>query len=168
MNIEVSREKFLSNFEVLEHLKSIEKENGWSFDTQNKTSKPKRNRQNHLVNLEAATRDVLSYFANTPANTQSKDAIVSLMGVLNGLELEKVEKLQIVNTLPRSMVTLYAVVEECDQRFSEEQCEQMINSINDLFPLAAEEEEVDEEMGDEQGDESKVSDDEFEEAQENF
>ena len=69
------------------------------------------------------------------------------MEFLNQFELMKVEKLQIVNSLPRSLVVLYALVEECEDRFGEETSESIIEKINELFPIQEEEEE--EEAGEE-------------------
>ena len=60
---------------------------------------------------------------------------------LNTLDLVKVEKLQIVNSLPRSMVHLYALIDECDQRFDEDTCESILKKIQELFPIQGDDDE---------------------------
>ncbi len=71
------------------------------------------------------------------------------MKQLNHYKLEKVEKLQILNNTPHSAVHLYGIVEECDQRFSEDEIEAILKLVETYFPapeVEGEEEEWDEEM----------------------
>lgn len=56
------------------------------------------------------------------------------MKYLHELKLTKAEKLQIVNLLPRTMVEFYLIVEECEDRFGEEQVEAILAKIEELFP----------------------------------
>mmetsp|Transcript_189 Transcript_189/g.219 ORF Transcript_189/g.219 Transcript_189/m.219 type:complete len:166 (-) Transcript_189:60-557(-) len=162
MKILEERDKFLSNFEVAEHLDSIKSKYNWTFKEEENDKKKNKKRFTACgLNLEEITRDLSSYLENNSSSAiTTQEGFKDLMIHLNGLELMKVEKLQIVNSLPRSMVHLYALVEECDQRFDEETCEGIINKINDLFPIEQEEEE-DEEV--EEGEEDK--DDQFEDAE---
>lgn len=60
---------------------------------------------------------------------------------LSQYKLEKVEKLQIINSAPYSLVNLYSIVEECDQRFSEQEIEDILQIVQTHFP----QQEVDEE-----------------------
>lgn len=122
MEIKTARAGFLSNHEVYTLLKETQGDD------------PKRSRK-HPGELDTVVRDCIGHLElTTPVKIQTPEAISALMAYLNALELEKAEKLQIVNTLPRSLVTLYAVVEECDLRFTEEQCEEMITKVDELFP----------------------------------
>ncbi|KAG7866484.1 hypothetical protein KL918_003381 [Ogataea parapolymorpha] len=50
----------------------------------------------------------------------------------------KIEKLEILNRLPRTIVSLFSVIEECDQRFSDEQCNSMLELVQRCFPVAQE------------------------------
>ena len=51
-------------------------------------------------------------------------------------------------------MVLYALVEECEDRFGEETSESIIEKINELFPIQEEEEEEEEEAGEgEEGEE---------------
>ncbi|KAK6456928.1 putative DNA-directed RNA polymerase III subunit [Scheffersomyces xylosifermentans] len=152
MKILNERDSFLSNYEVAEHLKDIKKKYNWTFtkeDEEEHNNDKRKNRKRFAacgLNLEVITRDILAYVANSStAVIDSPAKFQELMVFLNGFDLMKVEKLQIVNSLPRSMVTLYALVEECDQRFDEERSQSIIDKINELFPVEEEEEEEEEE-----------------------
>ncbi|KAK6462556.1 putative DNA-directed RNA polymerase III subunit [Scheffersomyces coipomensis] len=167
MKILKEREGFLTNFEVEQHLTDIKKKYNWTFDEKDDEELQKDKRKNKKrfdacgVNLEVITRDVLSYVHNgPPSNIDNVENFKSLGIFLNQYDLMKVEKLQIMNSLPRSMVILYSLVEECDQRFNEEKCEAIINKISELFPLGDEGEEEEEEEADHEGDEddSKMED----------
>ncbi|GMF57071.1 unnamed protein product [[Candida] boidinii] len=76
MKVEVSRDSFLSYFEVYNHLIEIQEENGWDFksdagaaagakDRKNdrKNDKFKNKRNNNLIDLEIITRDLNSYLS---------------------------------------------------------------------------------------------------------
>lgn len=77
----------------------------------------------------------LSYFEKfSQVTLQTAEAVEQLMKFLLDFKLTKAEKLQIVNLLPRTMVEFYLIVEECEDRFSEEEVERILNFINELFP----------------------------------
>ncbi|EDK45837.1 hypothetical protein LELG_04015 [Lodderomyces elongisporus NRRL YB-4239] len=111
------------------------------------------------IDLEIITRDVLLMMKNnssninnasaTPDNAMTNTKFKELMQFLNKYELMKVEKLQIMNSLPRELVILTTLVEECEERFGEEGCEEIIAKIRQLFPVEEEEEEEEEEQQEE-------------------
>lgn len=139
MQIITARDKFLSNYEVMEHLVDIKEKNNWVFQKDKTEKKDHRRRGTAAgIDLEVITRDILAYMdEDASAKIDSADKFTSLVQYLNQFDLVKVEKLQIANSLPREMVHLYALVEECDQRFTEEQSQGIIDKINELFPVAA-------------------------------
>lgn len=143
MKVLQERDSFLSNYEVLTHLSGLKKKYNWTFTPEDEAalaaSSKAKHRQKRFTacgeDLEVVTRDVSSYLNKTLGTTRiSEPDFVGMMKFLNQFELMKIEKLQIVNSLPRSMVHLYALVEECDQRFNEEVCESIVNKVNELFP----------------------------------
>lgn len=142
MKVLNEREAFLLDYEVLQHLTDIKEKFNWSFtpeDDANAKYKKKRFSGAGL-GLEAITRDILLYLAKNAAGNITSDASFGeLMTFLNAFDLMKAEKLQIVNALPRSMVHLYGLVEECDQRLDEDKCQSIIDKIDELFPVAEEE-----------------------------
>lgn len=144
MKIVNQRVAFLLDYEVLQHLRELKDQYNWTFTVQDDAKgKAKKKRSTSAgPGLEVVTRDVTLYLEKNGAGTiPSQENFVELMTFLNTLDLMKVEKLQIVNSLPRSMVHLYGLVEECDQRFSEDVCELILAKINDLMPVEQEEQE---------------------------
>lgn len=65
----------------------------------------------------------------SPLTKLNDEMFIDLMNKLNNFELYKIEKLQIVNQLPTNMVHLFAIVEECDSRFTEDQINEMIELV---------------------------------------
>jgi hypothetical protein len=127
MKIEEERAKLLSNFEILEHLKEIQQQNNWR-------ATDKKFKRSFNPDLEVITKDLSSYLSKTPAQTQTADKITQCMKDLSKYQLEKIEKLQIINSTPYSLVNLYAVIEECDQRFSEDEINDLLEIIHCHFP----------------------------------
>lgn len=129
----------MSDYEVLEHLKSYD------------AAKDRKKKHNGME-LEVVTREILQSLSERPCALMDQQKLAELMAYLNKFDLVKVEKLQIVNSLPRSAVHLYALVDEFDQRFDDEVCTTLIDKINTLFPLPQEddEEEEQEEEGEEE------------------
>lgn len=125
------REKLLSNFEVLEHLKEIQQQNNWKPNDQ------KKYKRSFNPDLETVTKEVVSYLEKTTTAQQSVELITSCMNKLAKFQLEKIERLQIINSAPHSLVNLYAIVEECDQRFTEEESQEILDIVEELFPQEA-------------------------------
>ncbi|ODV97290.1 hypothetical protein PACTADRAFT_79680 [Pachysolen tannophilus NRRL Y-2460] len=177
MKIEVPRDKLLSNYEVYNHLLDVQKENNWKLDPITKKNLTKTHTSHHSqINLEVITRDLYSYLYNslkfnvTDNSKQNyEENFIKLIDGLNKFKLMKIEKLQILNLLPRSMVLLYSIVEECDQRFDEDECLNILKVVEDCFPQANADDEEEHQMQDVSGGgEEGSADDEFEEAQESL
>ena len=152
MKILNPRDKFLTNYEVLEHLKGIQDKYNWSKPSADENRSRGKRYTACGVDLEVITRDVVRYLENTSAGAiDNEEKFTELILFLNELPLVKIEKYQIMNVLPRLMVTLYAVVEECDARLSEDQCEAILEHINRLFPSEEVEEGAEEGEEEEQG-----------------
>jgi hypothetical protein len=83
-------------------------------------------------NLETIIIELQAYLRDRPAGNeqvpQTIENITSYMRELaaNKLDLEKAEKLQLINSAPSAMPVLYALVEECELRFSQEQLELLL------------------------------------------
>ncbi|CCK72995.1 DNA-directed RNA polymerase III subunit RPC17 KNAG_0M01420 [Huiozyma naganishii CBS 8797] len=153
MRILDPRDAFLADYEVLQFLTQLQRKHKWDpagVDTQQQQQQQFRRGVYHNPPLEAITRDTVAYLSQNrnvvavPGDgdgdetaqtaksgiTRLTDATFSeLMRELNSYELLKVEKLQIVNQLPTNMVHLFALVEECDARFSEEQIDAMLATV---------------------------------------
>lgn len=66
-----------------------------------------------LENLYTVEFECLEYLKETPAATQTTQSVAKFLKKLEKVELTRAEKLQIVNTRPRSIVDLYVVIEYC-------------------------------------------------------
>lgn len=80
-----------------------------------------------LQNLQTICVELRSYLKERPANNpdspQSPENIAEFVKTIkaNGIALEKVELLQIINSAPDNWPVLYCLIEEADIRFSEQQ-----------------------------------------------
>lgn len=153
MKVESIRDAFLSDYEVLQFMSQLERKHYWSVDAAEETdqqdggrkSKKKKRPYNH-PELQAITRDAISYLSmpkhileegaqpeneKSPITKLNDGSFTKLMKSLNEFALFKAEKLQIVNQLPTNMVHLYAIVEECDSRFSEDQVTKILEIVQE-------------------------------------
>ena len=74
--------------------------------------------------------ETLKYLEETPAASVPDDAAVrQLLLQLKQFKLTKSEKLEIVNHLPTSLVELQLVVEESEERFTEDQMNELLNIV---------------------------------------
>ena len=84
------------------------------------------------------------------------------MHAMKDFELTKAEKLQLLNNRPTSMVEMYLMVEETEERMTEEQMGQLMNAIVTHLPGPEPEVAVAEESGEaeeEEGGEEEVDND---------
>ncbi|CAI5759791.1 unnamed protein product [Candida verbasci] len=151
MKILSERDSFLSNYEVSQHLKELKQKYHWDFNGEENNNNHKKKHKHFTscgIDLEVITKDVLANLeVSECAQITNKDQFKQLMSFLNQFELMKVEKLQIINSLPRSMVVLFTLIEECEERLGIENCETILGKINEMFPIEQEEgEEEDQEM----------------------
>lgn len=111
----------LSNMEVLSHLRETKK---------NSRHKDQRN-------LATVTYEAIKYLEETPCNVQRESNIASFLLAIKdkGLRLTKAEKLQIINSRPKNPVELQLLVEESEERFSEETLNLIQDIVNEHLPL---------------------------------
>ncbi|CAO3567227.1 unnamed protein product [Mortierella alpina] len=85
-------------------------------------------------NLRTVEFEVQKYLSNTPCSTQSPAQIALLKKALGKYELMKVEVLQILNLRPKSPVELLLLIEEFEERFKLQDCEDMLRIITECMP----------------------------------
>lgn len=149
MKILEARDAFFSDYETLQFLSKLERQHHWDDDTiqdRRDKKKMKTHRPYNNPELQAITRDTITYLSTdkgvaqeeeepsgddnkkkSPISSLNDQKFSELVTELNEFDLFKAEILQIVNQLPTTMVHLYAVVEECDTRFTETQIEKMLS-----------------------------------------
>ncbi|KAK9364862.1 RNA polymerase II [Lipomyces kononenkoae] len=113
MKVENAREKLLSNYEVLEHIHDIKR--------RQKISASKHRSIQRTENLETILLELQGYLKGTPAAKQTPEGLRNFLEEISVYELEKAEKLQLINIAPGSEAALHSLIEECDQRFTSEE-----------------------------------------------
>ncbi|ELT88775.1 hypothetical protein CAPTEDRAFT_229172 [Capitella teleta] len=107
----------LSNYEVLSLLKD------------NKQSQTKGKRQQN-TNVATILYSTLKYLEKTPcAAVQSPEKLADFMQAVDGFNLTKAEKLQLLNLRPATAVEIQLLIEESEERLSEEQIEQLLATV---------------------------------------
>lgn len=149
----------LSNSEVLTLLRDVQQK-----QQENKRLKTLVSKGDYK-NLATIAYETVKFLEDTPANRQSEQNVREFMLKLKELNfpLTKAEKLQILNHRPTTLVELQLLIEECEERFSEEALQQLIEIINKTLPATVEE--VEEEAVEE--DEEEEEEDEEEDEDEN-
>jgi len=113
----------ISNFEVLEVLKDIKE--GVSGH-----KKPGKNQ----TNLATILYSTLKYLEKTPCNDQNRDNIAEFMTAVEPFKLTQAEKLQLLNQRPTTAVEIQLIVEESEERLTEDQIEELLDVIIKTLP----------------------------------
>lgn len=138
------RSAFFSDYETLQFLSKLQRQHHWDDESQEiaKGKRMKSHRPYNHPELQAITADTIAYLSadkglpqeegtvtRSPLCSLNDERFTELVRGLNQFDLFQAEKLQIVNQLPSTLVHLYAVVEECDSRFTEDQQQQLLELI---------------------------------------
>lgn len=131
----------LGDIEVLEFLREKRREtierNAEARSSTQKSIKPPR----RAVQLE---EKILKYLEDGPAGLQTKDSVELLVEKLKKFDLMVTEVQMIANLRTDSMPRLMGVIEDCEERFSEEQVEEIRGIVEETLekmPFDVEEEE---------------------------
>lgn len=120
MDVTDSRCTLLTNAEVYEILKGAKAKQG----RQTKAS------QNH----NTIVYETLKYLNTTPSATQNKSKMVPFLKDIAKFKLTAAETMQIINLRPEHPIEVQLVVEECEERLSEEEVLELINIVVEYFP----------------------------------
>lgn len=128
MKILIKRDAFLTNHEVLQHICEEQLQEKHNIDNTN-------SKQSINENLRTIQFQLRKYLEELPAKKQSIKQICDLTEELKKYPLTKAEKLMIINARPDTLVELYTLIEECEDRFNLEQLQQILDRIHDQMPL---------------------------------
>ncbi|MCL4129494.1 UNVERIFIED_CONTAM: hypothetical protein GTU68_052823 [Idotea baltica] len=125
MEIVNPKSAILSNYEVYSLLQGISKHD------------KKKNKPGGQVHLANIAYDTVKYLEGTPCNSQNPEMIQSFLTSLpkRGFKLTKAEKLQLINLRPTTPVEMQLIVEDSEERLSEEQIEELSLMVQEFFPL---------------------------------
>lgn len=107
----------LSNYEVLQALSDI-----------------KTNKSGLEQNASTVVYETIQYLNQLQAAKQTPDSIANLLAKLDKFSLTKAEKLQLINLLPTTAVEVQLIVEESEERLTEEQVEELLQIVGSFLP----------------------------------
>ncbi|XP_072044672.1 DNA-directed RNA polymerase III subunit RPC9-like [Amphiura filiformis] len=129
MEIVAENAAMLSNYEVYSLLSDLQAKSSGR-------KKPNKSQQN----LATISYEAVKYLEKTPCKDQTPEIIGDFMKKLEPFKLTKSEKLQLLNHRPTSAVEIQLMIEESEERLTEDQIEQLID-ISRSLPGEDEEEE---------------------------
>ncbi|KAJ2822053.1 hypothetical protein FBU31_004708, partial [Coemansia sp. 'formosensis'] len=110
-------------------------------------------------NVNTLKFEALQYLNGTACATQSAEQISALKNGLVKYNLTKAEILQIINLRPKKPVELFLIIEECEERFGDEDVEGIMRVVTSTLPRD-DDEDMEEEDDDAQGEDEMEVDQE--------
>lgn len=83
--------------------------------------------------LRTITYETFSYLSESPAASQTEEQVRSFIKAIAAYKLTAAEILQLINLRSTSAVEVQLVVEECEERFTEEQVNEIFAIVKQCF-----------------------------------
>ncbi|KAK2413782.1 hypothetical protein P8452_59355 [Trifolium repens] len=109
----------LTNFEVLDFLRS----KGASKD-------PSR----VIAKVAMSEYKVYDYLVKTTANVQTREGVTEYLTGIKQHDLSEAEVLNILNIRPAAEVEIFPIIEECSDRFPDEEITEIVELVQKTFP----------------------------------
>ncbi|XP_029303338.1 DNA-directed RNA polymerase III subunit RPC9 isoform X1 [Cottoperca gobio] len=141
MEVKNANAAMLSNYEVFKLLTDLKEQRKDSGKSKNSTGQQ---------NLNTIMYETLKYLSKTPCSRQNPEIVKEFLTTMMPHKLTKAEKLQLLNHRPQTAVEIQLMVEESEERLSEEQIEELIHTVAAVLPGDPEQENAapaDAEMG---------------------
>merc|ERR1711962_1073714 len=129
MEVMNSKGAILSNFEVYALLQ----------DLSHRDPKSRQNFFKTQPNLARITFDTIKYLEKTPCKLQSPEIIHDFLLATKDYKLTKAEKLQLINLRPTTPVEMQLIIEDSEERLSEEQVDELIVLVEQHLPALQDE-----------------------------
>lgn len=126
MEVKNDKSAMLSNYEVLNLLSDMHK-------GQNKQIKMQ-------TNLATISYEITQFLENMACVKQSPEVIAGFMQSLEPFKFTKAERLQLLNLRPKSAVEIQLIIEESEERLSEDQIYEVLGIVREQLPGDYEEE----------------------------
>ncbi|XP_037125830.1 DNA-directed RNA polymerase III subunit RPC9 [Syngnathus acus] len=133
MEVKNANAAMLSNYEVFQLLTDLKQE---------KKDSGKSKHSAGQQNLNTIMYETLKYLSKTPCSRQRPEMLEAFLSTMMRHKLTKAEKLQLLNHRPQTAVEMQLMVEESEERLSEEQIEELIQIISGILPGDPEQEDA--------------------------
>ncbi|KAJ2952997.1 hypothetical protein O0L34_g7375 [Tuta absoluta] len=111
---------FVCNYEVMQILQEL-KDN----------TQKKHKREGSLATV---TYETVHYLQDTECKKQNAQSIQKFLEDMKQFKLTKTEKLMMVNTPPRTELEIQLIVQESEERLSEDEVKKIIETVNKHLP----------------------------------
>ncbi|CAO3587651.1 unnamed protein product [Absidia cylindrospora] len=126
MIIKNAKSALISNYEVFNILNErIE------YQKEIQTTQPNVEYPEHLRTIQF---ELAEYLKKTPTKSQTTVQVKDFLEQMGQYTLTLGEKLQILNLRPKSAVEIYLLIEECEERFSEQDLDNILSIIITTLP----------------------------------